>query len=367
MARQVPALGVPFPAFVIDQQSSQVAVYDSFIDLTGTALITVSLSGVSSTADAGTLIAGISESITLTGVSAAAQVGTLSTGSTDVSLTGVSSSTDIGSLTPEIDVEITGVESASAVGALTIGTGRDVALTGVAAASAAGSLISEAGATLTGVEAATAPGTLSVEKDVNVGLTGVAASTDIALLGLDIDGNIFLPILGVQSDTGIGMLASGRASTLTGVQAAAGIGQVLVTVTQNLANIVLIGTESDTGVGSVATEVGAVITGVQGTGQVGNIIAFPSAGGLSLTDLTCDVFPVATDDYRVTLRWSDTDGNSWSDSAQRSIGTTGQYLTNPQWRRLGMSRRGRVFELEWSAPQPTALLGATVSYEDAST
>jgi len=62
----------------------------------------------------------------------------------------------------------------------------------------------------------------------------------------------------------------------------------------------------------------------------------------------------------VFLRWSDTRGLSWGNAVQRSLGTEGQYLTSVQWRRLGMAR-DRVFELSWSAPCKTALLGAWVN------
>lgn len=61
----------------------------------------------------------------------------------------------------------------------------------------------------------------------------------------------------------------------------------------------------------------------------------------------------------VSLRWSDTRGASWGNHLQQSIGAGGEYLTSPQWARLGMAR-DRVFELMWSAPTLTALNGAFV-------
>jgi hypothetical protein len=61
----------------------------------------------------------------------------------------------------------------------------------------------------------------------------------------------------------------------------------------------------------------------------------------------------------VGLRYSDTGGQSWSDMIYQTIGSTGQFQTNMQWRRLGLGRR-RVFELSWSAPVPTALNGAYI-------
>jgi hypothetical protein len=59
------------------------------------------------------------------------------------------------------------------------------------------------------------------------------------------------------------------------------------------------------------------------------------------------------------LRWSDTRGKSWGNAIKTSLGKEGEYLTSLQFQRLGMAR-DRVFELSWSAPVKTALLGAWV-------
>lgn len=61
----------------------------------------------------------------------------------------------------------------------------------------------------------------------------------------------------------------------------------------------------------------------------------------------------------VFLRYSDTRGKSWGNYVQRTLGLEGEYLTSVQWRRLGVAR-DRVFEISWSAPVKTALLGAWV-------
>jgi len=68
----------------------------------------------------------------------------------------------------------------------------------------------------------------------------------------------------------------------------------------------------------------------------------------------------------IRLRWSDTRGASWGQYVVRGLGATGEFLTQPQWRRLGMAR-DRVFELEWSAPLPTALNGAFIDMQVAGT
>jgi hypothetical protein len=68
------------------------------------------------------------------------------------------------------------------------------------------------------------------------------------------------------------------------------------------------------------------------------------------------------DPVPVFLRWSDTRGKSWGNAISGSLGLEGEYLTSIQFQRLGMAR-DRVFELSWSAPVKTALLGAWVQAE----
>jgi hypothetical protein len=66
----------------------------------------------------------------------------------------------------------------------------------------------------------------------------------------------------------------------------------------------------------------------------------------------------------ISLRWSDDRGKTYGNRMEQSLGAIGQYLTSLQWRRLGMAR-GRVFELSWSVPGPTALNGAYVDTQEA--
>jgi hypothetical protein len=68
------------------------------------------------------------------------------------------------------------------------------------------------------------------------------------------------------------------------------------------------------------------------------------------------------DPVPVFLRWSDTRGKTWGNAISVSLGREGEYLTSLQFQRLGMAR-DRVFELSWSAPVKTALLGAWVQAE----
>jgi uncharacterized membrane protein len=58
----------------------------------------------------------------------------------------------------------------------------------------------------------------------------------------------------------------------------------------------------------------------------------------------------------ISLVWSDDRGHSWGSPVSQSIGDAGEYRTNLQWNRCGYAR-DRVWELSWTAPMPTALLG----------
>jgi hypothetical protein len=62
---------------------------------------------------------------------------------------------------------------------------------------------------------------------------------------------------------------------------------------------------------------------------------------------------------KVRLSWSDDKGATFGFSVEQSLGKQGEYLTDPQWNKLGLGR-DRVFKVEWSAPIKTALNGAYV-------
>lgn len=75
---------------------------------------------------------------------------------------------------------------------------------------------------------------------------------------------------------------------------------------------------------------------------------------------------VTSDPPQIFLRWSDTRGATFGDAVAQSLGSAGQFYTQPQWRRLGIAR-DRVFELSWSAPVRTSLNGAWIDLESAAT
>lgn len=92
-----------------------------------------------------------------------------------------------------------------------------------------------------------------------------------------------------------------------------------------------------------------------------------TAGDFNL-DFNADFGPVITQpvvtQYPVSyplihLRWSDDKGRTYGNAVEQSLGATGQYLMQPQWRRLGFAR-DRVFELYWSTNAPIALNGAFI-------
>lgn len=70
----------------------------------------------------------------------------------------------------------------------------------------------------------------------------------------------------------------------------------------------------------------------------------------------------STNPPQVFLRWSDDGGKTFGNGIAQSLGALGQYRTDLQWNRLGMAR-DRVFELSWSIPTKTALVGAYVDPE----
>lgn len=82
-------------------------------------------------------------------------------------------------------------------------------------------------------------------------------------------------------------------------------------------------------------------------------------------DLTADM-QVGTDEVpanepTLSMSYSDTRGQTWSDALMQSLGQTGEYYTTPQFSRLGMAR-DRVFSLYWEGDFKTALNGVFVNY-----
>lgn len=67
-------------------------------------------------------------------------------------------------------------------------------------------------------------------------------------------------------------------------------------------------------------------------------------------------------DPQAWLRWSDDQGQTWTDWVWRSSGRAGEYALDLQWRRLGQARYpGRWFEVMMTDPVPWRISGATVN------
>lgn len=65
------------------------------------------------------------------------------------------------------------------------------------------------------------------------------------------------------------------------------------------------------------------------------------------------------DEPEIFLSWSDDRGKTFGTPLSQSLGREGEYLSDPQWNRLGYAR-DRVFKAEWNGPVITCLNGAFV-------
>jgi len=306
--------------------------------------------GVSGTGAAGTVTTTTVNAVNanITGVAGTGSAGAVSTSivnGVDVSITGVESTGQTGTLTVTADgsISLTGVGVTTGIGSMAFEVDTDAAITGVQSSGLAGSPIPSISHTVTGVELTASIGTPTVEVTF---LNGVQIVASIGPVTPSID-----------------------AVRLTGVQISASIGHPLAQVV--IPNRTLV--QIDTGVGATASvghpipRISIGIEGVESTAQVGQLTTLNYSGVMAITDLMVIQDQSIDEDTMLTLRWSDTEGQSWNMPVDRQMGKTGEYLTNIQWQRLGMSRRGRVFELSWSTPNPTCLIGASLKMTDAST
>jgi hypothetical protein len=80
-----------------------------------------------------------------------------------------------------------------------------------------------------------------------------------------------------------------------------------------------------------------------------------------MLDLEVGLAPMGADGKppQVALRYSDDRGRTFSSDILQTGGETGQYLTQPTWRGLGIAR-DRIFEVEYAFQGPGALNGAWV-------
>jgi hypothetical protein len=276
----------------------------------------------------------------VTGVSGTGGVGSVSPSISDT-LTGVSGTGGVGTTTSKIEYTLTGLASTTAIGTPLANANLDVAVTGLAATAAIGTPVGEIGFTLDGLEATSELGSEAWEID--------------------------LPISGLAAAAAIGTpLAEGSSEfTLPGQFATTAIGLPLAIVTPNITNVTPTGQQATTGLGTIAKTHSVTLPGQAAVAGLGAPQAVHYQGGLRLGDLEC-AEPKNADDIFVGLRWSDSYGEAWNFPLHQSKGSEGQYLTNLQFRRLGLARN-RVFEVSWSSPTPTALQGVTLQFEEAGT
>lgn len=71
-------------------------------------------------------------------------------------------------------------------------------------------------------------------------------------------------------------------------------------------------------------------------------------------------------DPQIYLSWSDDKGVNYGNPVAQSLGKTGKFLTTISWNRLGMAR-DRVFKLQWSTDNDTALNGGFITRKRAAT
>lgn len=85
----------------------------------------------------------------------------------------------------------------------------------------------------------------------------------------------------------------------------------------------------------------------------------PPTPMLAMDDVVCTASGTTLSRHLISLRWSDDRGHVYGSPVTQDIGEAGEYLTSLQWQRLSYAR-DRVFELSWSVPMRTALLGAWI-------
>ena len=327
----------------------------------------------------------IDESPAITGVSSTTAVGIPVFSAGTLTLTGVASTSAAGVPTIEIDegITLTGVETDSAVGVMVAGT---ITLVGVASPTGISPPIASVSVILTGVAATSAEGSVSTYSSnlngvqATVGLGAIVAQSFPVLVGQASTTAAGSPtvyistINGVQATTGIGtdIVVVTQLPTLVGQQIVAFPGFLQALVSTNFTNASITGVSLTSGLGIVGTShPGNVLQGTDAASGVGAVSVTTSA----IADVGMTIGQLAVEqnagtplvDVDLTIRWSDTEGQSWSDSVIKSLGFAGEYNTSIQVRRMGMSRHGRVIELSWSAPFPTALAGCTIQFQDAGT
>lgn len=199
---------------------------------------------------------------TITGVSGSAQVGTVSTsGNASVSLPGASGAGSVGNVVASVSAAtaITGVNGAGQVGNTTQTGAANVAVSTVAGTGQVGT-VSASG---------------SGSPDGNVTITGIAGTGQVGTLAAA--GNAAVPIAGISGAGNAGSVVASVAITaaITGVSGAGSVGTTAQTGTANVTVSSATGTGSAGTVSATGTsqDGNAVISGISGIGSVGIVSA----------------------------------------------------------------------------------------------
>lgn len=162
-------------------------------------------------------------------------------------------------------------------------------------------------------------------------------------------------ISGVQGTSQAGTIGSvSGAFAFIGVQGRSFAGNMLVRSGPNTGTGILTGVQGVSHAGLISKDVGPYLTGVQAISHAGQPTVLIFIPGFNMTNLSVVSIPSMLTDTSATLRVSYDKGASFGTAQLQSMGGTGQYYTNLQWRRLGYGR-SIVIELTWTVPRPTAL------------
>lgn len=185
---------------------------------------------------------------------------------------------------------------------------------------------------------------------VSIAIAGVHGTSHIG--ALDFPGG---HITGVQGTSHAGAMGSeAGAFFIVGVQAISRAGLMLVTSGPNTGTGTITGVQATSHAGAVSKAVQPHLTGVQAVSQIGQPTVLIFKGGFRMSALSVITIPSMESDSSVSMRVSFDKGASFGNARLQSMGATGEYYTNLQWRRLGYGR-SIVVSLDWSSPRPCAL------------
>jgi hypothetical protein len=258
----------------------------------------VTLTGASSTASAGTLTASGAAEITIAGAGATVSAGTVSaagTANASVTLTGVGTTASPGTIsaTGGATATLTGAATTSSAGTPSATGNAATTLAGATTTASAGTVGASAGvsatATLTGASTTSSPGTLSATGGATASLTGAGTTSAASGVTAAAGGSATATITGAGAATSAGTLsaAGDAAATLTGATTTADAGTVSASNVTH-ASVTLTGASVSATVGALAATGAAqiTITGVQITASAGTVTASSTAtqdGAVTLT------------------------------------------------------------------------------------